>query len=228
LEPRVYINKIADFVDKEVTIEGWLYNIRSSGKLMFPELRDGTGVIQGVVVKSAVPESVWEDFSKLTQESSVKVTGTVTKHPKKEGVFELQVNGLEIVHIAEPYPITPKEHGVEFLMDRRHLVDAFAESRRQYSELETRSFRPFRDYMYNNGFILFDTPIFTPNACEGTTTLFSTDYFRSWQSISLTVRAVVCRGRCACSWESLYTWSDIPRGEFYDTKAYNRILDDGT
>lgn len=176
MEPRVYINKIADFVDKEVTIEGWLYNIRSSGKLMFPELRDGTGVIQGVVVKSAVPESVWEDFSKLTQESSVKVTGIVTKHPKKERVFELQVNGLEIVHIAEPYPITPKEHGVEFLMDRRHL---WMRSPKQTAILRVRNeiIQAIRDYMYNNGFILFDTPIFTPNACEGTTTLFSTDYF---------------------------------------------------
>jgi asparaginyl-tRNA synthetase len=176
LEPRVYINKIADFVDKEVTIEGWLYNIRSSGKLMFPEFRDGTGVIQGVVVKSAVPESVWEDFSKLTQESSVKVTGIVTKHPKKEGVYELQVNSLEIIHIAEPYPITPKEHGVEFLMDRRHL---WMRSPKQTAILRVRNeiIQAIRDYMYNNGFILFDTPIFTPNACEGTTTLFSTDYF---------------------------------------------------
>ncbi|MBK6507716.1 MAG: asparagine--tRNA ligase [Ignavibacteria bacterium] len=176
MEPRVYINKIADFVDKEVTIEGWLYNIRSSGKLMFPELRDGTGVIQGVVVKSAVPESVWEDFSKLTQESSVKVTGIVTKHPKKEGVYELQVNSLEIIHIAEPYPITPKEHGVEFLMDRRHL---WMRSPKQTAILRVRNeiIQAIRDYMYNNGFILFDTPIFTPNACEGTTTLFSTDYF---------------------------------------------------
>lgn len=176
MEPRVYINKIADFVDKEVTIEGWLYNIRSSGKLMFPELRDGTGVIQGVVVKSAVPESEWEDFSKLTQESSVKVTGTVTKHPKKEGVYELQVNSLEIIHIAEPYPITPKEHGVEFLMDRRHL---WMRSPKQTAILRVRNeiIQAIRDYMYNNGFILFDTPIFTPNACEGTTTLFSTDYF---------------------------------------------------
>lgn len=176
MEPRVYINKIADFVDKEVTIEGWLYNIRSSGKLMFPEFRDGTGVIQGVVVKSAVPESVWEDFSKLTQESSVKVTGIVTKHPKKEGVYELQVNSLEIIHIAEPYPITPKEHGVEFLMDRRHL---WMRSPKQTAILRVRNeiIQAIRDYMYNNGFILFDTPIFTPNACEGTTTLFSTDYF---------------------------------------------------
>ena len=173
---RVYINKIPDYVDKDVTIKGWLYNIRSSGKLMFPELRDGTGMIQGVVVKSAVSEKVWEDFSRLTQESSVKLTGKVTKHPKKEGVYELQISDLEIIHIAEPYPITPKEHGVEFLMDRRHL---WLRSPRQVAILKIRNeiIQSIREYMYNNGFILFDTPIFTPNACEGTSTLFATDYF---------------------------------------------------
>lgn len=173
---RVYINKIPAYVDKDVTIKGWLYNIRSSGKLMFPELRDGTGMIQGVVVKSAVSEKVWEDFSSLTQESSVKVTGKVTKHPKKEGVYELQISNLEIIHIAEPYPITPKEHGVEFLMDRRHL---WLRSPKQVAILKIRNeiIQSIREYMYNNGFILFDTPIFTPNACEGTSTLFATDYF---------------------------------------------------
>ena len=173
---RVYINKIPAYVDKDVTIKGWLYNIRSSGKLMFPELRDGTGMIQGVVVKSAVSEKVWEDFSSLTQESSVKVTGKVTKHPKKEGVYELQISDLEIIHIAEPYPITPKEHGVEFLMDRRHL---WLRSPKQVAILKIRNeiIQSIREYMYNNGFILFDTPIFTPNACEGTSTLFATDYF---------------------------------------------------
>jgi asparaginyl-tRNA synthetase len=173
---RVYINKISDYVDQDVTIQGWLYNIRSSGKLMFPELRDGTGIIQGVVVKSVVSEKVWEDFSKLTQESSLKVTGTVTKHPKKENVYELQIKDLEIINISEPYPITPKEHGVDFLMDRRHL---WIRSSKQAAILRIRNeiIQSIRDYMYNNGFILFDTPIFTPNACEGTSTLFSTEYF---------------------------------------------------
>lgn len=173
---RVYINKIPDYVDKDVTLKGWLYNIRSSGKLMFPELRDGTGIIGGVVVKSAVTEKVWEDFSKLTQESSVIVKGKVSKHPKKEGVYELQITDLEIINIAEPYPITPKEHGPDFLMDRRHL---WIRSPRQAAILRVRNeiIQAIRDYMYDNGFILFDTPIFTPNACEGTSTLFSTDYF---------------------------------------------------
>jgi len=171
-----YIDQIAEYEGKEVTLKGWLYNIRSSGKLMFPEFRDGTGVIQGVVSKKGVPEKVWSDFEKLTQESSVIVTGTVTKHPKKENVYELQVSNLEIVSIAEQYPITPKDHGVDFLMDRRHL---WIRSPRQVAILRVRNeiIQSVRDYMYNNGFTLFDAPIFTPNACEGTSTLFATDYF---------------------------------------------------
>lgn len=171
-----YIDKIAEYEGREVTLKGWLYNIRSSGKLKFPEFRDGTGVIQGVVSKKGVPEKVWSDFEKLTQESSVIVTGTVTKHPKKENVYELQVSNLEIVSIAEQYPITPKDHGVDFLMDRRHL---WIRSPRQVAILRVRNeiIQSVRDYMYNNGFTLFDAPIFTPNACEGTSTLFATDYF---------------------------------------------------
>ncbi|CAN5457139.1 asparagine--tRNA ligase [soil metagenome] len=173
---RVYINKISEFVDQEVTIKGWLYNIRSSGKLMFPELRDGSGIIQGVVSKKEVSEEVWNDFEKLTQESSVIVKGKVSKHPKKENVFELQISSLEIIQIAKEYPITPKEHGVEFLQDRRHL---WIRSARQVNILRVRNeiLESIREYMYNNGFVLFDTPIFTPNAAEGTTTLFSSDYF---------------------------------------------------
>lgn len=173
---RVYIDKISDYVDHEVTLKGWLYNMRSSGKLMFPQIRDGSGIIQGVVSINDVSEKVWEDFSKLTQESSIIVKGKVAKHPKKDNVFEIQISDIEIIQIAEPYPISPKEHGVEFLMDRRHL---WLRAPRQAAILRIRSeiIQAIRDYMYNNGFVLFDTPIFTPNACEGTSTLFSTDYF---------------------------------------------------
>ena len=173
---KVRIQDIKDYVDQEVTLKGWLYNMRSSGKLMFPEIRDGSGIIQGVVAKSDVSEEVWDDFGKLTQESSIIVTGKVAKHPKKEDVYELQINGLEIVQIAEPYPISHKEHGVEFLMDERHL---WLRSKRQVAILRVRNeiIQSIREYMYNNGFVLFDTPIFTPNACEGTSTLFSTKYF---------------------------------------------------
>jgi len=172
----VYIEKISEFVSQEVTIKGWLYNLRTSGKLMFPIFRDGTGLLQGVVSKKDVSEKVWNDFSNLTQESSVIVTGIVTEHPKQKGVYELQVKDLEIVSISEPYPITPKEHGVEFLSDRRHL---WLRSPRQVAIMRVRNeiIMAIREYMYNNNFILFDAPIFTPNACEGTSTLFATDYF---------------------------------------------------
>lgn len=172
----IYIDKISQYEGKEVTIKGWLYNIRSAGKLMFPIIRDGSGIIQGVVSKKEVSEKVWSDFESLTQESSIIVTGMVTKHPKKEDVYELQINNIEIINISEPYPITPKEHGVDFLMDRRHL---WLRSPKQAAIMRVRNeiIQSIRDYMYNNGFILFDAPIFTPNACEGTSTLFSTEYF---------------------------------------------------
>jgi asparaginyl-tRNA synthetase len=142
---------------------------------MFPWLRDGTGFIQAVVSQKEVSGKVWEDFKKLTQESSIIVKGIVTKHPKKDE-YEIQVKDLEIVQIAEPYPITPKEHGVEFLSDKRHL---WLRSPRQVAVMRIREeiLKACRDYMYDNGFVLFDSPIFTPNAAEGTTTLFGVDYY---------------------------------------------------
>lgn len=172
----IYTDKIPENENKEVIIKGWLYNIRASGKLLFPEIRDGYGIVQGVVSKSDVSERVWDDFLKLTQESSIIVKGIVKKHPKKTDVYELQINDITIVNIAEPYPITLKEHGVEFLMDRRHL---WLRSPRQVAIMRVRHeiIQSIRDYMYQNDFVLFDAPIFTPNACEGTSTLFSTDYF---------------------------------------------------
>ena len=175
MKTRYYIDKIADYAGEEVVIRGWIYNIRTSGKLMFPQLRDGTGIIQGVVSQKEVTEKVWEDFNKLTQESSVIVTGTVAKHPKKDE-YELHVKDIEIIQIAEPYPITPKDHGIEFLADHRHL---WVRSQRQTAIIKVREeiVKACRDYMYDNGFTLFDSPIFTPNAAEGTTTLFSSEYF---------------------------------------------------
>lgn len=175
MKPDIYIDKIESYVGQQVTIKGWLYNIRTSGKLMFPQIRDGSGIIQGVVSQKEVSPKVWEDFQKLTQESSIIVTGVVSKHPKRDE-YEILVKDLQIVQIAEPYPITPKEHGVEFLSDLRHL---WVRSPRQVAILRIREeiIKACRDYMYDNGFVLFDSPIFTPNAVEGTTTLFAADYF---------------------------------------------------
>jgi len=171
-----YIAEISKHTGEEITIKGWLFNKRSSGKLGFLEIRDGSGIIQGIVSRNEVSEQTWNDSEKLTQESSIIVTGIPREHPKRPGVFELDVKNLEIVQLAQDYPITPKEHGVEFLMDHRHL---WLRSRRQHSILRVRHevISAVRDFFDSNGFILCDTPIFTPAACEGTTTLFEVGYF---------------------------------------------------
>ena len=173
---QTYIRDVSKHVGEEITLKGWLYNMRSSGKLMFPQVRDGSGIIQGVVFKKNVPEQVWNDFEKLTQESSIVVTGKVRADERAPGGYELDVTGVEVVQIAHEYPITPKEHGVEFLMDNRHL---WLRSKRQHAILSVRAevIRAVRDFFDSNGFLLMDTPIFTPAACEGTTTLFEVDYF---------------------------------------------------
>lgn len=173
---QVYIRDVYKHEGQEVTIRGWLYNIRSSGKLLFPQVRDGSGIIQAVVSKRDVPERVWEDFKRLTQESSIIVRGRVRADQRAPGGYELDVTDLEVIQIAEPYPITPKEHGIEFLMDHRHL---WIRSRLQHAILMVRAevIRAARDYLDSNGFVLVDAPILTPSACEGTTTLFEVDYF---------------------------------------------------
>ena len=173
---QTYIKDVSKHVGEEITIKGWLYNLRSSGKLIFPQVRDGSGLIQGVVFKKSVPEQVWNDFEKLTQESSIIVTGKVRADERAPGGYELDVTGVEVLQVAEAYPITPKEHGVEFLMDNRHL---WLRSKRQHAILSVRAevIRAVRDYFDSHGFLLMDTPIFTPAACEGTTTLFEVDYF---------------------------------------------------
>src|SRR5215213_415485 len=173
---QTYIKDVSKHVGEEIIIKGWLYNQRSSGKLIFPQIRDGSGTIQGVVFKKNVPERVWTDFEKLTQESSIVVRGKARADERAPGGFELDITDVEIVSLAASYPITPKEHGVEFLMDHRHL---WLRSRRQHAILTVRAeiIRAVQDYLDSNGFLRMDTPVFTPNACEGTTTLFEVDYF---------------------------------------------------
>jgi asparaginyl-tRNA synthetase len=174
--PVVYIEDIAHHEGRDVTVRGWLYNKRSSGKLHFLQLRDGTGVIQCVMFKDEVPPEQFALGDHLAQESSLIVTGTVRADSRAPSGFELSVKALQLVHIAAPYPITPKEHGVAFLHDHRHL---WLRSSRQHAILRVRSTlaRACRDYFDSRGFTLLDAPIFTPAACEGTTTLFATDYF---------------------------------------------------
>ena len=173
---RVYIEEIGKYVGKEVELKGWVYNVRRSGKLQFIILRDGSEKIQCVVFKNDVTEEVFADAKKLTQESSIWVKGKVVEDKRSPLGYELQVSDLGIYQISMEYPITPKEHGVEFLMDNRHL---WLRSSRQHAIMRIRHeiISAIRDFYNDRGFILMDSPIFTPNAAEGTSTLFETDYF---------------------------------------------------
>ena len=179
MPPIIEIRHVSSHVGQEVDVQGWLYNLRESGKLLFPLFRDGTGIIQGVVVKSAVSPEVFERARKLTQESSLRVTGKVRADQRAPGGYELDVSNLEIIQLVSlevPYPITPKEHGIEFLMDHRHL---WLRSTRQHAILGVRHeiIKAVRDFFDERGFTLVDTPILTPTSCEGTTTLFEVNYF---------------------------------------------------
>ncbi|HEY9189213.1 MAG TPA: asparagine--tRNA ligase [Ignavibacteria bacterium] len=171
-----YIDQLSKYVGEEVTLYGWVYNLRSSGKIKFLLLRDGTGIVQCVIMKNAVGEEVYKLFDELTQESSISVTGKVNKEDRAPGGYELFLSDIKVFQIAKDYPITPKEHGIEFLMDHRHL---WLRSKKQHAILRVRHriIKAIRDYFDSNGFTLLDAPIFTPNACEGTTTLFETPYF---------------------------------------------------
>ena len=173
---RIYIEDLSREVGNMVTLSGWLYNKRSSGKIRFLVMRDGTGLVQGVVAKNNVSEEVFNRFDALTQESSFSMTGKVRKEDRAPGGYELDVSDIRIISIAREYPISPKEHGVEFLMDRRHL---WLRSSRQHAILRVRHqiIRAIREFFDDRGFVLMDSPIFTPAACEGTSTLFETDYF---------------------------------------------------
>jgi asparaginyl-tRNA synthetase len=177
--PVTTIAEIGRHEGETVTIRGWLYNLRESGKLLFPIFRDGSGQIQGVVPKSAVPPEVFEAIKGLTQESSVIVEGKVRADKRAPGGYELDVSNVKVLQrVAEddPYPITPKEHGVDFLMEHRHL---WVRSPRQAAILRVRAeiIKAARDFFDDRGFTLTDPPIITPAACEGTTTLFPVDYF---------------------------------------------------
>lgn len=173
---QTYIENLKDHIGDAVTLKGWLYNSRSSGKLVFLQLRDGTGIVQCVVFKGNVSEEVFESAKGLGQESSLIVHGTVKEDARSPIGVEVDVTNVEIVQNATDYPITPKEHGTEFLMDNRHL---WIRSKKQHAILRVRHtiIKAVRDFFDDQGFILADTPIFTPAACEGTTTLFEVDYF---------------------------------------------------
>ena len=174
----ITIQQIADYVGQEVTLKGWVYNRTDKGKLQFIQLRDGTGIVQCVAFKREMDEGEFEVAGKLTQESSITVTGTVRQDQRAPGIpggYEVGIQHLTLIHMAQEYPITPKEHGVEFLMDNRHL---WLRSSRQWAILRIRAtiIKALRDFMDSQGYLLVDTPILTPAAGENTTALFEIDY----------------------------------------------------
>jgi asparaginyl-tRNA synthetase len=218
---RITIEEAARHAGETVEIRGWLYNLRRSGKIAFPQLRDGTGIMQCVAVKSALPEDVFESIKNLTQESSIAVTGKVRAEPRAPGGFEMDVESIEVfdrVPESDPYPITPKEHGVDFLMDHRHL---WLRSRRQHAILRVRHevIRAIRDYFDNHGFTLVDTPIFTPNACEGTTSLFEVNYFDE-EKVYLTQSGQLYNEATAAAFGKVYCFGPTFRAERSKTRRH--------
>lgn len=214
----IFTKDLSEYVGKEVTIRGWLYNKRSSGPIIFLELRDGFGFVQGIVVEKDAEEETWKAAEEVAQESSVEVTGTVTKHPKKENIFELQIKVFKILQLASDYPIAKKEHGPDFLLDNRHL---WLRSSKQWAIMRIRDFviSAIGEYLHKENFIRVDSPIFTPNACEGTTTLFPVPYFDLGtaylsQSGQLYIEAAIMSvGRC-------YDFGPVFRAEKSKTKRH--------
>src|SRR5438552_5176950 len=219
--PVTTIAEIGKHEGQSVTIRGWLYNLRESGKLLFPIFRDGSGTIQGVGPKNAVPPEVFDAIKGLTQESSVIVEGKVRADKRAPGGYELDVSNVEIVQRvpeSDPYPITPKEHGTDFLMDHRHL---WLRSKRQHAIVRVRHevIRAIRDYFDDNGFILVDTPIFTPAACEGTTTLFEVDYFED-EKVFLTQSGQLYNEANAMAFGKVYCFGPTFRAEKSKTRRH--------
>ena len=219
--PRVTVASIGKHEGEVVSVAGWLYNLRKSGKIVFPQLRDGTGIIQCVAGKADVPEALFETLKSLTQESSLIVTGKVRAEQRAQGGYELDVLEAEIVQRvpeSDPYPITPKEHGVDFLMDRRHL---WLRSRRQNAIIHVRHevIKAIRDYFDSNGFVLVDCPIFTPAACEGTSTLFEVDYFED-QKVYLTQSGQLYNEANAMAFGKVYCFGPTFRAEKSKTRRH--------
>ena len=176
MPPTIALRDISRHEGQEVRVRGWLYNRRSSGKLEFLILRDGTGYVQAVAFKKELPEEVFESCRRLTQESSIIISGSVRRDERSPWGYEIGLRDLETLHIAQEYPIGPKEHGVAFLMDHRHL---WLRSSMQHAVLRVRSEASLacREFLHSEGFTCVDSPILTPTSCEGTSTLFQTDYF---------------------------------------------------
>ena len=219
--PRIRISDAAKHVGETVSIAGWLYNLRKSGKICFPLVRDGSGTMQCVAVKSAIPEELFETLKGLTQESALIVTGKIRAEERAAGGYEMDVEAADVVQKVpeeDPYPITPKEHGVDFLMDHRHL---WIRSKRQHAILRIRHevIKGIRDYFDSHGFTLVDTPIFTPAACEGTTTLFEVDYFED-EKVYLTQSGQLYNEATVMAFGKVYCFGPTFRAEKSKTRRH--------
>jgi asparaginyl-tRNA synthetase len=218
---RISVADAGAHVGETVQIPGWLYNLRKSGKIVFPILRDGTGLMQCVAVKSALPEPVFDTIRDLTQESSVVFTGKIRADERAPGGYEMDVESVDVLQRvleSDPYPITPKDHGVDFLMDHRHL---WLRSQRQHAILRVRHevIRAVRDYFDSHGFTLVDTPIFTPAACEGTTTLFEVNYFED-EKAYLTQSGQLYNEATAMAFGKVYCFGPTFRAEKSKTRRH--------
>lgn len=214
----IYIENLEAHIGKEIELKGWVTHKRSSGKIRFIVMRDGTGICQCVIVKSNVSDEVFEKFDLLTQETSISVFGLVKKEDRAPGGFEIEVKDLNIIHIAKDYPITPKEHGVDFLMDHRHL---WLRSSRQHAILRVRHeiINAIRTFFNDREFILVDAPILTPAACEGTTTLFETEYFDLGKAY-LTQSGQLYAEAAALAFGKVYTFGPTFRAEKSKTRRH--------
>lgn len=212
------IEQLADKIGETVTLNGWVYDKTEKGKLIFIKLRDGSGTVQGVLFKPNVAEDVFAAASSLTQESSVSITGTVRAEQRAPGGVELDVTEVRVWQVARDYPITPKEHGVEFLMEHRHL---WLRSARQHAIMRVRAqvIKAIRDFFDGNGFKLMDSPIFTPNACEGTSTLFETEYFDLGKAY-LTQSGQLYAEASAMALGKVYTFGPTFRAEKSKTRRH--------
>lgn len=214
---QVYIEEIGEFDGKEVEIKGWLYTKRSSGKVRFLLIRDGTGIIQSVISEGEVDKRIFETADKITQESSVMIKGIVRQDKRAPGGYEIVATDLTIIQLAEDYPITPKEHSIEFLMPIRHL---WIRSKKQHAILRIRHtiIKAIRDFFDERGFINADTPILTPASVEGTTTLFSVDYYG--ETVYLTQSGQLYNEAAAMALGKVYCFGPTFRAEKSKTRRH--------
>ncbi len=217
MTPWVRVEELGAYVDRDVQLRGWLYHARSKGKIVFLLVRDGSGICQCVVVRGTVPDETFELADRLGQESSLLVEGTVRADPRAPGGYELGVRRLQVLQAAEGYPITPKPHGIDFLLDHRHL---WLRSRRPFATMRIRHevIRAIRDFFDGRGFLCLDAPVLTPAACEGTTTLFEVKYFDDVAYLSQSGQLYVEAG--ALAFGRVYCFGPTFRAERSKTRRH--------